>query len=632
MYERSAIVLERYIEKVFGFDKPNNLKANYKNFGELLEEIKQYRELTEKEGKIIKEFDDTVKEIESIQAKQGKVCEQNQKLEQNRNQLFMDLGEDSKILDNKFKKTENAIEENNKYLKELREDFINYLSDFSNRQKERNKCEKARRIGEANHLSYIKKMQTEFQGINFKDVITLKDFINSDKTAIKQELNEVMTKNGKNEKIGFNQDVLKMAIKARISIAEKEAEGYVLIYDKMKKLLAEIDNDNLKLNKYEKNLKDVSVKLAFLEAEKEYIFSFLDYERMTTVAGVKVHKKKMEEACQNFELDMIQIHNLYELILREISNKSTKKAYKELYNKTYLKNIEDKEKNFEEEVNNIRINMGTVINSNYWRIEGIKNVYNVFQEEVTQKFDKDLSEFKLEESVIEQDKVLIENKTSDSKRTKTKKNEKENIDYDEEEYEDYEDYDDDEDYDQEDDEYYYDEYYEDDVDYEESEDEEYDEYDVDDDYLEDEDYDGEYEDDEYYDDEDYEDDDLDYEDYDEYDEEDEDYEDYDEYDEEDEDYENYDEDEEDYEENEKKLKSKEEKKKSTKKTNNSKNNNKKKQSIKEEVQEIDDDAWEKEIIQQLNKKRTAKNTSKKQNTNLFGKLFKDKKENNKRKK
>ena len=50
------------------------------------------------------------------------------------------------------------------------------------------------------------------------------------------------------------------------------------------------------------------------------------------------------------------------------------------------------------------------------------------------------------------------------------------------------------------------------------------------------------------------------------------------------------------------------------------------------MQEIDDDAWEKEIIQQLNKKRTAKNTSKKQNTNLFGKLFKDKKENNKRKK
>ena len=622
MYERSAIVLERYIEKIFGFDKANNLRSNYKNFGELLEEVKQYKELTEKEGKIIKEFDDTVKEIESIQAKQGKICEQNQKLEQNRNQLFMDLGEDSKILDNKFKKTENAIEENNKYLKELREDFINYLSDFSNRQKERNKCEKARRIGESNHLSYIKKMQAEFQGINFKDVITLKDFINSDKTSIKQELNEVMTKNGKNEKIGFNQDVLKMAIKARISIAEKEAECYVLIYDKMKKILAELENDNLKLNKYEKHLKDVSVKLAFLEAEKEYIFGFLDYERMTTIAGIKAHKKKMEEACQNFELDMIQIHNLYELILREISNKSTKKAYKELYNKTYLKSIEDKEKNFEEEVNNIKINIGTVINSNYWRIEGIKNVYNVFQEEVTEKFNKDLSEFKLEESVIEQDNPLIENKSNDRNKAKTENKEEEKIDYDDEEYEDYEDYDDDEYYDDEEDEYYYDdedydeddedEYddndYEDDKFYEDEE--EYDEYEDDEEYLEEDEYDNEYEE------EDYEEDDDEY------------YDDEDEYNDdyfEDEEDEPEDEDEEDYVKNEK------ENKKTNKKTTN-KRNNKKKQNMKDEAKEIDDDAWEKEIIQQLNKKRTAKNTSKKQNTNLFGKLFKDKKENNKRKK
>lgn len=555
MYERSAIVLERYMEKVFGFDKDNNLKTNYKNFEELLEEVEKYEELTEKEGKIIKEFDETVKEIESIQSKQGKICEENQKLEKNRNQLFMDLGEDSKILDNKFKKTENAIEENNKYLKELREEFINYLSDFSNRQKERNKCEKARRIGEANHLSYIKKVQAEFQAINVKSVVTLKEFIHSEKDAIKQELNEIMTKNGKSEKIGFNQDVLKMAIKARVSIAEKEAECYVLIYDKMKKLLLELENENIKINKYKKYLRDVSVKLKFLEAEKEYIFGFLDYERMTTIAGVKAHKKKMEEACQNFELDMIQIHNLYELILREISNKSTKKAYKELYNKTYLKNIEDKEKNFEEEVNNIRINMGTVINSNYWRIEGIKNVYNIFQEEVTQKFDKDLSEFQLEESTTQEDNKIIKNKSINSKTYDSKDMEEDyNLDEDDEEYEEYE------------------EGYED---YEEEDD--YDDYD-------DEDYEDELEDEEEYN-EDYEEDDNYY-----YDE-DEDYEDEEEH----EDYKDDEYDHDDYEE------------------------------------EIDDDAWEKEIIQQLNKKRTSKNTSKKQNTNIFGKLFKDKKDNNKRK-
>ncbi len=554
MYERSAIVLEKYMEKIFEFDKESNLKTNYKNFKKLLDEIEEYQQLAEKEGKIIKEFDDTVKEIESIQAKQKKICEENQKLEKNRNQLFMDLGEDSKILDNKFKKIESEIEENNRYLKELREDFINYLSDFSNRQKERNKCEKAKRIGEANHISYIKKMQTEVQAINVKNVVILKEFIHSEKDAIKQELNEIMTKNGRNEKIGFNQDVLKIAIKARVSIAEKEAECYVLIYDKMKKILSEIENDNLKLNKYKKYLRDVSTKLEFLEAEKEYIFGFLDYERMTTIAGMKAHKKKMEEACQNFELDMIQIHNLYELILREISNKSTKKAYKELYNETYLKNIEDKEKNFEEEINNIKINMGTVINSNYWRIEGIKNVYNVFQEQVTQKFNKDLSGFKLEE-----DAEYKEVSSKIESKSKNKKKEE----YIEDKYEDAEEYEDE-----------YDDY-EDDEEYEDG-------YD---DYEDNEEYEDKYDD--YEDDEEYEDEYGDYEDDEEYEDEYDDYEDDEEYKDEYDDYE----------------------------------------------EELDDDAWEKEIIQQLNKKRSSKNTSKKQNTNIFDKIFKDKKgkENNKKK-
>ena len=49
------------------------------------------------------------------------------------------------------------------------------------------------------------------------------------------------------------------------------------------------------------------------------------------------------------------------------------------------------------------------------------------------------------------------------------------------------------------------------------------------------------------------------------------------------------------------------------------------------VVEIDDDDWEKEIMQQLNRKRTSKTTSKKQNTNIFGKLFKDKKDKNNKK-
>ena len=106
----------------------------------------------------------------------------------------------------------------------------------------------------------------------------------------------------------------------------------------------------------------------------------------------------MSEACESFKADIEQFENLYELILREIAGKSSKKAYKELYNKEYLKNIEEKEKNFEQEINNIKLHAGAIINSNYWRIDEIKNIYHVFQNEVSEKFGKDLSEFKLEEN------------------------------------------------------------------------------------------------------------------------------------------------------------------------------------------------------------------------------------------
>ena len=234
--------------------------------------------------------------------------------------------------------------------------------------------------------------------------------MSSDKEEEKQEVLEIMLKNGQNEKIGFNENVLKSAIEYRMKIAEREVQCYMVTYDKTRRILAEIENDNLKIEKYKKALRDNSVKINFLNAEKDYIVGFLDYERMATISGIKMHKKLMEEACKNFDTDVIQIENLYELVLREIANKGTKKAYKELYNKTYLNDIESKEKNFEEKISNLKINMGAVLNSNYWRIEGIKNIYEVFQDEISEKFGKEMEEFKLEEQEEKRiSKKMLEN-------------------------------------------------------------------------------------------------------------------------------------------------------------------------------------------------------------------------------
>lgn len=467
MYERSAIVLERYFEKIFGFNKENNLKTNYETYQRIIEEVKEYKKLVEEEENVIAKFDEAATEIEEIQNAQTKLHEANLELENERNKYFNDLGENPNTLDKKLQKIETRMEENNEKLKELRERYVKALVIFTERQKERNKYARIRRTAESEYIKNIENANKIFELIETKDVLEMKKFIDAEKKEKKQEIINLMIKNGKNEKVPFNSQVMGEAVKVRMNIAVREAELYISIYERMKKLLNELNSENIKLGRAEKLLRDVSVKLAFLNAQKDYIVGFLDNERMTSIHGKKAHEKLMEEACKNFELDMIQIEQLYELILRETTGKSTKKAYKELYNKTYLKDIQEKEKNFEEAVTNIKIKMGTVINSNYWRIEGIKNIYNVFQEEISEKFNKDLSEYKIEE--LEEEILPGINEEYE----------------DNEEYEEdsYDDYDEDNTYDEyeedDEDDNTYDEYEEDDEDeeyYNEENDQEIDEY------------------------------------------------------------------------------------------------------------------------------------------------------------
>jgi hypothetical protein len=527
MYERSAIVLEKYFDNICGLDKKINLKTIYKDYREIVEEIQKYQNIIDEEDKVINEFDETANEIRKIQQEQKKIYKANAKYEDDRNQLFDSLDENSSTIEKKLVKIEECLNDNNNRLIELREQFIQSLSTFNEKQIERNKYSRSRREEESNYMLIIKKSGEDIKQIDLDKIKKLKEFVNSENEKEKQEIAEIMIENGKDEKMPFNEKVIEKAIKVRNEIAKREAECYITIFERMRKILVEINNDDMKLEKYNKALRDVSVKLAFLKAEKMYIVSFLDNERMTAINGPKAHKQLMEDACEKFELDIEQIDKLYDLILKEIANKSTKKAYKEQYNKEYLKSIEEKEKNFEEEVNNIKIKAGTIINSNYWRIEEIKNIYDVFQKEISEKFEKDLSEYKLEESenideafenAIEEDDIfkkrilnLNHEKYEDDVRHKENEYDEDNG-YDSEKYEEDndEEYEDDYEYEEDDDEYD-EEYEEDDDEYDEEYEEDDDEYDEDeededdDEYDEDEEDEDDDEDDEY--DEDEEDDD-----------------------------------------------------------------------------------------------------------------------------
>lgn len=488
MYERSAIVLEKNFNTILGFDKKPNLKTIYKDYKEITEEIQKYQSILEEEDKVINEFDETANEIRKIQQEQKKLYKSNIKLEEDRNQLFDNLEDEPEVIEKKLLKIETTVSENNQKLEEIREKYIKTITEFEQKQQDRNACSKDKRAEEKKHLQLIEKITNDFKEIDKEMVKNIKTFISTDEEAVKTNIIEIMIENGKDERIPFNKAIIENAVNTRITIARREAECYMAIFEKTRRLLTELNNDDIKMDKYNKTLRDVSAKLAFLKAMKLYIVSFLDNERMSTINGIKIHNKLMEEACENFTADMEQVRKLYELIIREITNKSSKKAYKELYNKEYLKNIEDKEKNFEEEVNNIRVNAGAIINSNYWRIEEIKNIYDVFQNEVTQKFGKDLSEFQPQEENEEEieEKAEIED---DIFKTKISDEDTEYV----EEFE----FDDDDEYDEADNEK---EYYEDEEECEDEDDEEYE-----DDYEEDEEYEDEY-DDNFEDDDQYEDD------------------------------------------------------------------------------------------------------------------------------
>ena len=420
MYERSAIVLERYYTNVLKFDEKPNLKMNYKNFKDLVEEIQKYQTTLEKEETVIYEFDTIANGIRAIQQEQKKIYKLNIRLEEERNQLFENLDENPALLEKKLQKVQETIIKNNERLEELKAEFVKYLSIFNEKQQERNICSRERRTEEQQYLKLIEESNEVIEGIGIETLKKLKTFISTENKAEKQEVTEIMINNGIDEKLPFNRKVIEKAVSARNKIAKKEAECYIMVFDKMRKLLIGINNDEIKIEKNKKASRDISVKLAFLKAEKNYIVSFLDNERMTSINGEKVHSQLMEDACQKFDLDIKQFDNLYELILREITNKSTKKAYKELFNKEYLKNIEEKERTFEKEINNIKIQAGTIINSNYWRIDEIKNIYDVFINEVSEKFEKDLSEYKLEtieeteenekmENILEYEDILDNN-------------------------------------------------------------------------------------------------------------------------------------------------------------------------------------------------------------------------------
>ncbi len=400
MYERNAIVIDRYFSGIFGYDDKSNLKNNYSNYCDMITKFKKYQDVSNEEDQIMLEVEKIANEIKNTQKMQESFYKKTLKLQEDRKNLFEDLDEDASELRRKFEKIEEDLEKNSAEVKSNIERFIDEIAEFNGKSITRSQCGKERRIVENEYRKISNITSDNFSAINVNKVNDANEFLKKENNDTeKQEIKSQILKNGLKEKVPFNEDVIVKAIEVATDVEEKRLEIYSAAYEKTGRAFDELKNENVKVDKHEKFIKETSARISILNAISEYVILFLDNERMNAVGGAKEHKKLMEEACENFDMDMIQIKNLYDLLNREINGRVAKKSYRDLYHPEYLAELVEEEAKFERTISKLNV-IGTVIFPSYWRIEGMQKIFDAFRTIVTEEYGRDLSEYEPIESTI----------------------------------------------------------------------------------------------------------------------------------------------------------------------------------------------------------------------------------------
>lgn len=401
MYERNAIILDRYFNEMFGYNMKNNIKTNFYEYCDFVECLERYKDISDDEDNIMQEYDLTANKIREIQKKQDTLNKKMEKYLKEREEIFQNIDENIDTITKKIASINNNIQELEERIRENANEFVDIVVEFNDKSAVRTSCGKSRRNIESDYNNKLNSILDDYKNINIENETNAKKFIDVPTEKIEKELKEKIMKNGENEKIPFNEDVIKKAISLSVDIQKRETEILANIYDKTAKLFAEIKNNSVKEDRHKKIIRDSKCKLEFVNALKEYLILFLDNERLTAVNSVEEHENLMKESCKNLEDDLIQINNLYTLLLKEISKKIAKKSYPELYNLEYLRNLERKSADFENQIKKLNLPV-TIINPNYWRIEGMKKIYDTFYKSVTEIYGRDLSEYMPKEIEIEE--------------------------------------------------------------------------------------------------------------------------------------------------------------------------------------------------------------------------------------
>lgn len=392
MYERNAIILERYFDERFGYNLKNNIKVNFKKYCELVEIQEKYKHVTEEEEETIIDYDLIANKIRDLQKKQQNLNTENIKYQQQRETIFENIDEDVNSIQRKFDTINQNIQEIDAQIKENGSNFISAIAEFSEKSLTRSKCGQNRRDIEFEYNNMLNETLDNYRNIDINIEQKAKQFIERDNTDVQEELKKIIQENGKKEKIPFNEEAIEQAIKLSIDIQKRENDILTNAYEKTNKLFAEIKSSKLKIDMHKKVIVDSKCKQEFLLAVKDYLVQFLDNERLAAVNGENEYNQLMKEACKNLNDDLMQINNLYTLLIKETTKKATKKMYNEIYKIEYLDALKKKSDDFESQVKKLKLPV-TIINPNYWRIEGMGKIYDVFGKCVTEKYNRDLSEF-----------------------------------------------------------------------------------------------------------------------------------------------------------------------------------------------------------------------------------------------
>ena len=234
MYERNAIVIDRYFSNVFGYDKKNNVKNNANNYFELVNILEKYQGASEIENNVMDEFEKVANTIKSLQKKQENYEQKYLKYFGKRQNLFLSLEEDAEDLKRDFERIEEEIINNENNIKDNIVDFVESIKEFNEKSEIRNKCGRERRIIENDYQKILNATADNFNGISKDKLKEMKSFLKSeDKEFAKIEMKENISKNGAKEKVPFDENIINKAIDTSLYIEGKKAEILLSIYEKL---------------------------------------------------------------------------------------------------------------------------------------------------------------------------------------------------------------------------------------------------------------------------------------------------------------------------------------------------------------------------------------------------------------